>query len=127
MKPQIYTLNKLLFSNPSVIQFLLKEWNQKKTAKGVVQGEQKKISHQNYRDIHDRIMKSINTKYSQIRPFRSRIFTIESQKTSLVKFDSKRYWIDGNKSVAFGSPRIKSLKAKSSMKKNERLKKKLNL
>ena len=68
-------------------------------------------------------MKSINTKYSQIRPFRSRIFTIESQKTSLVKFDSKRYWIDGNKSVAFGSPRIKSLKAKSSIKKNERIKK----
>ena len=88
-----------------------------------MQGEQKKISHQNYRDIHDRIMKSINTKYSQIRPFRSRIFTIESQKTSLVKFDSKRYWIDGNKSVAFGSPRIKSLKAKSSMKKTERIKK----
>ena len=95
-------------------------WRDKKTAKGIVRNEQKKLTHKNYRDIHNRIIKSISTEYSLIRAYRGRIYTISTQKNSLAKFDSKRYWLDGNKSVGFGSPHIKNVKkiSKSCKEKN---------
>ena len=64
------------------------------------------ILHETYRDIYDRVQKSVFVKVTQIRSKNCELFTTRSEKCALRWFDNKRWYNGPNSSVAYGHPSI---------------------
>jgi len=89
---------------------LLSDDTVKSAAKGVPYVNQKNLRHEMYAAIHrgDKVQECVNV--VNISSKKSTLYTIRMKKRALCKIEQKRYWVNSEKSYAYGHPYIKKIK-----------------
>ena len=92
---------------------LLNNNNTKNTAKGVNKSEKNKLTHDIYSKVHDLKLKTRFVTCMNIRKMKNRLYTTQTKKRAMTKIDRKRFWLNSERSLAYGHPCIGLAKAKT--------------
>ena len=81
----------------------------KSTAKGVNRVNQIELIHEKYKNVHEGIDKQMRVTSYNLKKEKNQIYLIKCNKIALAKVDTKRYWINNVKSIAYGHPDISNV------------------
>ena len=97
---------EIICLQPKAYSALMADDEQKLAAKGVNKHLQKNLLHETYRAIHEQRVKShVETIYN-IASKNCRLFTTRMSKNCLSKLETKRFYIDSDKTLGYGHPDI---------------------
>jgi hypothetical protein len=114
--------NEIVCLQPKVYSVLLNSMETKRAAKGVNRTVQKNLTHELYKKIHSQTITAHSETVCNITSNKCKLHTTKTRKKCLGKVETKRYYLDGERSLGYGHPdiKVKAVKPPTSVRNNKR-------